>query len=967
MSTTTINFTMKDLDGIVVPNTDFIISSGRLNTGEIPDVLPADLEFTTDDDGQATVELEVTEAPYYISKQDGTTDTFISYKFFVPFSATPLNAEMLYVDLGKLSEGWNDKSVAALIEAKAVAVNARNQALQYSLSAGSALAFYVQEATESANIATEQAEIATTQANSASQSAEEAEAIKNSLESSLSAAVSEATAQATTSAENAELYSDYSAVSAANSYNSQVASEAARDAAFVNANVYASIAAAQADTGLESGAQYQIVSADGAIVLRYRKDSSSASTFLAAYPTSAIYFASGLRGSLPNLFQDGTIAIETNSDRFVDPGVLQATATASSLSNVPCWRVQAAAGQIQSLVYRFPVASFLGNAVYSAGVRILAADAATGGSGDRSVRVHLVQINSGGTVIGGATTVTTSVVTSDGTAIEVPFSLASQAIDAACAFVQFRIEVQNINGTSARNVYIRDMIVCPGPTTVWRVPLDARATNSEAIAGTDTKKIVPPSALAAALASALTTPNANIATNTTSINGIIEALTSAKIEPPAGLNWDSENYPVYVYKTPSEYKVLLTQTWIRGFVDPAIWTATPYYVDATRTDNAGDGLSAATAKRDINAAIAAANTDAQAASLIYVASVGGNGYFQTRSINGSAGTVEPTKPCAFVAMGGRVRHWAGSIEESWVNDGSGTNTFTGGPSSAVRVFDRINLTNGLYTEMTLVADQATVRTTVGSWTDIGATLAIKRTDGLAPSNTNTAIYRNVNVSALDSCTTDLYFEGFDFEGGQMGALWCDPTANRNIIANNCTFRYAGNSVNMMDGFRVRRTNGLVLAYNCSCDSNWKDGFNYHTDSSGGQMYVLQINCTSRDNGRAGSSSNNGVTTHDSVILIDINGDHRPTNDGAVFHVIEDTKTWCVGTEVTADNGGDTYATAFKASNNAEMWLQGTTATTADAGDYALHAQGVAGKIHKRNHTTTLGAEIADDGAAIDTF
>lgn len=131
MSTTTINFTMKDLDGTVVPLTDFVISSGRLNTGEIPDVLPADLEFTTDDDGQATVVLEVTNAPYYITKQDGTTDNFISYKFFVPYSATPLNAELLYVDLGKLSTGWNDKSVAALIEAKVVAVNARNQALQY--------------------------------------------------------------------------------------------------------------------------------------------------------------------------------------------------------------------------------------------------------------------------------------------------------------------------------------------------------------------------------------------------------------------------------------------------------------------------------------------------------------------------------------------------------------------------------------------------------------------------------------------------------------------------------------------------------------------------------------------------------------------------------------------------------------------------------------------------------------------
>jgi hypothetical protein len=266
-----------------------------------------------------------------------------------------------------------------------------------------------------------------------------------------------------------------------------------------------------------------------------------------------------------------------------------------------------------------------------------------------------------------------------------------------------------------------------------------------------------------------------------------------------------------------------------------------------------------------------------------------------------------------------------------------------------------------------VADQATVRTTPGSWTDIGATLAVKRADGLAPTVDNTLVLRNISVAALDSCTTDLYIEGFDFEGGPMGALWCDPVANRNIVLNDCTFRYAGNSTNMLDGLRVRRTNGLVLLNNCSADGNWKDGFNYHTDSSGGQMYVLQNNCTSIDNGRAGSSSNNGVTTHDSVILIDVNGNHQPTNDGAVFHVIEDTLTWCVGTDVVSDAGGDSNQTAFKASNNAEMWLQGTTATGPTSGAYALHAQGIAGKIHKRNHTTVLGSEVADVGAAIDAF
>jgi hypothetical protein len=130
MTTTTIDFTIKDLDGAVVPLTSFQIASGRLNTGEIPDVMPATVTFTTDSAGQASVTLTVTEAPYYLSKLDGSTDQIISYKFFVPTtSSTSLSAELLYVDLSRRSLQWNDKSVAALIEAKIVALNAANQAL----------------------------------------------------------------------------------------------------------------------------------------------------------------------------------------------------------------------------------------------------------------------------------------------------------------------------------------------------------------------------------------------------------------------------------------------------------------------------------------------------------------------------------------------------------------------------------------------------------------------------------------------------------------------------------------------------------------------------------------------------------------------------------------------------------------------------------------------------------------------
>ena len=116
-----IRFTMKDLDGTVMPYTSFVIStSASANAAS----------FTTNLNGQATVSLSAVSTPYYISKQDGTTESVIAYKFFVPDTTYTLDAELLFVDMGKISKDKNDKSIAALIEAKVVAVNAANRALQ---------------------------------------------------------------------------------------------------------------------------------------------------------------------------------------------------------------------------------------------------------------------------------------------------------------------------------------------------------------------------------------------------------------------------------------------------------------------------------------------------------------------------------------------------------------------------------------------------------------------------------------------------------------------------------------------------------------------------------------------------------------------------------------------------------------------------------------------------------------------
>lgn len=108
----------------------------------------------------------------------------------------------------------------------------------------------------------------------------------------LSTAGMEASAAAVEAAETVQTIADaFGGVEnlntiAAEVETARVAAETARDAATVNASVYASTSAAQADAGLAVNAQYQVVS--GSEIIRYRKDSGSASTELVRYPTAAI-------------------------------------------------------------------------------------------------------------------------------------------------------------------------------------------------------------------------------------------------------------------------------------------------------------------------------------------------------------------------------------------------------------------------------------------------------------------------------------------------------------------------------------------------------------------------------------------------------------------------------------------------------------------------------------------------------
>lgn len=121
----TVNFTMRDIYERPLAFRTFTISAGYPDTGYIPgDPVPVPVNATTDDLGKFSLELVATPAPYYITLTGTKTSTFTAYKFFVPeTSATVLEADMLYVDLGTQLKLLNDASLAALIEAKVSVFN----------------------------------------------------------------------------------------------------------------------------------------------------------------------------------------------------------------------------------------------------------------------------------------------------------------------------------------------------------------------------------------------------------------------------------------------------------------------------------------------------------------------------------------------------------------------------------------------------------------------------------------------------------------------------------------------------------------------------------------------------------------------------------------------------------------------------------------------------------------------------
>ena len=297
-------------------------------------------------------------------------------------------------------------------------------------------------------------------------------------------------------------------------------------------------------------------------------------------------------------------------------------------------------------------------------------------------------------------------------------------------------------------------------------------------------------------------------------------------------------------------------------------TQNTYYVDGTSGADANSGLTWALAKKSISAAITAGNT----AAIPYVVYVRAGIYRR----NGTAlcwSSTTPSQACAFIAVGGRV---VSSVSDTLTWSLNSGTTYQVARSNATRVYDlAVKTTFGDYNEVTKVTLLATCQATPGTWFTDGTTLYVNRIDGAVVSDTNTRVFLTAVGGALGTTSGNMYVSGFDFEGGNQYAM--RPTNNNTGISvfENCSFKYVADA-GAYNGFSVLGT-AATACINCVASQNPADGFNAHILSV--MPFMLTINCVGRANGKTGSTSNNGLTTHDGGSALDINGTYYSNYGG----------------------------------------------------------------------------------------
>ncbi|WP_394999643.1 hypothetical protein [Sphingomonas sp.] len=386
---------------------------------------------------------------------------------------------------------------------------------------------------------------------------------------------------------------------------------------------------------------------------------------------------------------------------------------------------------------------------------------------------------------------------------------------------------------------------------------------------------------------------------------------------------------------------------------------TTLYVNiASGNDTTGTGASGAPFQ-SIHKAVTAANTAGQPATVFVAA-----GDYPRANNPSNGGAVLPTVDLALIATGGRVKTGAYDAFAAPTADATYTNCYSFAVATMNRVLDRANLDRfGNVVELTNVVTAAQCNVRPGSWALVAGTLYINRADAAAVTNVNTRVLRSGTATIKATAPVSLFVggqlagDGFDLEGGSSAACLTYapasvPAAMKAVVADGCSFRYAGGTGETgASGVAINSVHGLAALFNCAADANATDGFNVHNSTAPtAATHVVTVNCSASNNGRAPGVSCNGWTTHENVVGLDVAGVYR-ANRGGTMRSINTSRSWLAGSRAEGDmgdlaSGGTLIGTALRVDDSARYWCD-RVAVDMPAGTLAIHAATAGSAIFTR--------------------
>ena len=181
---------------------------------------------------------------------------------------------------------------------------------------------------------------------------------------------------------------------------------------------------------------------------------------------------------------------------------------------------------------------------------------------------------------------------------------------------------------------------------------------------------------------------------------------------------------------------------------------------------------------------------------------------------------------------------------------------------------------------------------------------------------------NLDLRCNDLTNQQIYIENINtLYGSPNSARFDTSTAQSKVILINCNFSNGHNN----DTVEIQGT-GLSVLYRCSANGGYKDGFNYQVNlavSGSSKHDIVEIECTSKNNGIDLLGFNNGSTIHGTCNIIRLNCDHS-NNQNRNVHDVGTSRSFNVAVRA---EGSETYMEGFQSGLSggvepSQMWLVG---------------------------------------------